>query len=385
MYPVPGKEALRPILTRATRGFADGVVSVMLASWLAGLGFSTVQIGTIVTATLLGSAALTLSVGILGHRFGRRAVLLGASVLMVATGLGFWGVTSYWPLLAIAFLGTVNPSSGDVTLFLPTEQAVLADSTTPKNRTFYFAIYNLAGNVTGALGALAAGIPGRMVFLLYAALGVLVGLQYLGLPKAGEIAISAAPLQKSRNVVMRLSLLFCLDSFGGGFFVQSLLALWLYRRFHLSVEQAGAFFFAVGILNAASQFFSSKVAARIGHVRTMVYTHLPASLLMILAGCMPTLPLAVALLLIRSLISQMDVPARQAYVMAVVPPEERAAASSVTNVPRALASAISPVIAGALLDASSFGWPLIIGGLMKAAYDLFLFRSFSQLKPLDEA
>jgi MFS family permease len=382
--PVLGKGALRPILTRATRGFADGVVSVMLASWLGSLGFSTVQIGAIVTATLLGSAALTLSVGILGHRFGRRAVLLGAAALMVATGIGFWGVTSFWPLLVIAFVGTINPSSGDVTLFLPTEQAVLADSTTSKDRTFSFAVYNLAGNLTGALGALAAGLPGRMVFLLYAALGLLVALQYLRLPRAGEVSTAAAPLQKSRAVVLRLSLLFCLDSFGGGFVVQSLLALWLYRRFHLSVEQAGAFFFAVGILNAASQFFSSKVAARIGHVRTMVYTHLPASLLLLLAGCMPAAPLAIALLLIRSLISQMDVPARQAYVMAVVPREERAAASSVTNVPRALAAAISPVIAGALLESTSFGWPLILGGLLKASYDLLLFNSFSRLKPLDE-
>jgi MFS family permease len=194
----------------------------------------------------------------------------------------------------------------------------------------------------------------------------------------------AAPLRKSRGVVLQLSALFSIDAFGGGFVVQSLLALWLFRRFALPVSTAGAIFFATGIFGAASQLVSSRIAARIGHVRTMVYTHLPSSLFLILAGMMPNATLAVLFLLLRALLSSMDVPARQAYVMAMVPREERAAASSVTNVPRSLASAIAPLLAGALLDRSNFGWPLLCGGALKASYDLLLFAQFSHRAPAEE-
>jgi predicted MFS family arabinose efflux permease len=198
-------------------------------------------------------------------------------------------------------------------------------------------------------------------------------------------ATGAGGLLRSRAVVLRLSALFCIDAFGGGFVVQSLLALWLFRRFSLPVETAGAFFFVSGLLGAGSQFVSSKLAGRIGHVRTMVYTHLPSNALLVLAGVMPTAGGAVAVLLLRSMLSQMDVPARQAYVMALVPREERAAASSVTNVPRALAAAVAPVLAGWLLERSSFGWPLILAGTLKAIYDLALFASFARLRPAEEA
>jgi MFS family permease len=373
------------LTTRAVRGFADGVVSVFLASWLGSLGYTPFRIGAIVTATLLGSAALTLAVGLLGYRLRRRAVLLGATGLMFATGLGFASVTSFWPLLVIAFVGTINPSAGDVTLFLPTEQAVLAQSGEAKDRTLLFAWYNLAGAAAGAIGALAAGIPPRIGFLLYAGIALIAAIGYGQLSPAAEVETgkSAVPLATSRKVVLQLAALFSVDSFGGGFIVQSLLALWLLQRFGLKVQTVGAFFFVSGLLGAGSQFVSSKIAARIGHVRTMVYTHLPSNLLLVLAGIAPTATLAVALLLLRSMLSQMDVPARQAYVMAIVPPEERAAASSVTNVPRALAAAISPVFAGALLERTSFGWPLILAGAIKGAYDLALFAGFSKLAPKD--
>ena len=380
------KDARRLLVTRAARGFADGVVSVLLASWLAGLGFTPFQIGAVVTATLLGSAALTLAVGLLGHRLRRRAVLLAAAGLMVATGLGFAGVTAFWPLLVIAFVGTINPSSGDVTVFLPTEQAVLADAIAPRDRTLIFAWYNLAGATTGAAGALLAGLPPRAAFLIYALLGLFAANQYRHLSPLAELQAgqTTAPLARSRRVVLQLSALFCIDSFGGGLVVQSLLALWLYQRFGLAAETAGAFFFASGLLSAGSQFLSSKLAARIGHVRTMVFTHLPSNVLLILAGVMPSAPLALLFLLLRSTLSQMDVPARQAYVMALVPREERAAASSVTNVPRALASALSPLITGALLERTSYGWPLICAGILKSVYDLALFASFARLAPEEE-
>jgi MFS family permease len=391
-----GPDALRLTATRAARGFADGVASVLLASYLSRLGFTPLQIGAIVTATLLGSAALTLAMGLLSNRFRRRAVLLGASALMVATGIGFYQATSFWPLLLIGFVGTLNPSAGDVTLFLPTEQAVLAETVSPSDRTAMFAWYNLAGSFAGALGALAAGLPDllpgnpaqteRAGFLLYAFFGVLSALAYRKLSPAVELAPQeqAAPLRKSRGVVLQLSALFSIDAFGGGFVVQSLLALWLFRRFAMPVSTAGAIFFATGIFGAASQLVSSRIAARIGHVRTMVYTHLPSSLFLILAGVMPNATLAVLFLLLRALLSSMDVPARQAYVMAMVPREERAAASSVTNVPRSLASAIAPLLAGALLDRSNFGWPLLCGGALKASYDLLLFAQFSHRAPAEE-
>ena len=393
-------DAPRLLTSRALRGFADGLTSVLLASVLLRLGFTPVQVGAIVTATLLGSAALTLASGLLAHQLRRRVVLVSASILMVATGLGFAGFTSFWPLVIVGFVGTVNPTGGDVTLFLPTEQAVLAEASSSADRTRLFATYNIIATFAVACGSLAAAAPAwlarhtgvdvaraeRAGFLVYAAIGLLVAFVYLRLSPAIEhdVSVPASPLRSSRPVVLRLAALFSLDAFGGGFVVQSLLALWLFRRFGLAIETTAAIFFAMGLLSAFSQFVSGKLAARIGHVRTMVFTHLPANVFLMLAGLMPTAPLAVACLLARMTLSQMDVPARQAYVMAIVPRAERAAASSLTNVPRSLASALSPALAGLLLERTSFGWPLLCGGFLKAAYDLLLFAQFSRLKPLDE-
>jgi len=394
--PSAAPDAARLIGTRAARGFADGLASVLLASYLSRLGFTPVQIGAIATATLFGSASLLLSVGLLGHRYARKTVLLASSALMCATGVAFYFATGFWTLLAVAFVGTLNPSSGDVTLFLPTEQAVLAESAAARDRTSLFAWYNLAGAFAGALGSLAAGLPDaiapgaaaqaeRAAFLVYGALGAASALAYRKLSPSLEPppSVRTAPLQKSRGVVLQLAALFSLDAFGGGFVVQSIVALWLFRRFGLSVSTAAAIFFAVNLLGAISQLVSARIAARIGHVRTMVYTHLPANAFLLLAGVMPTLPLAVFFLLLRAMLSQMDVPARQAYVMAMVPREERAAAASVTNVPRSLASAIGPLLAGALLQASPLGWPLICGGALKIAYDLTLYALFSRRLPAE--
>jgi MFS family permease len=391
-------DAARLIGTRAARGFADGLASVLLASYLSRLGFTPVQIGAIATATLFGSAALLLAVGLLGHRFPRRTVLLASAVLMCATGGAFYLASGFWALLVVAFVGTLNPSAGDVTLFLPTEQAVLAEAAAPADRTTLFAWYNLAGAFAGALGSLAAGLPDALApasaaqaehaaFLVYAGLGAASALAYRKLSPRLEpppAAPRAAPLQKSRRVVLQLAGLFSLDSFGGGFVVQSIVALWLFRRFALPVSTAGAIFFAVNLLSSFSQLASARIAARIGHVRTMVYTHLPSNVFLLLAGMMPTLPLATLFLLLRAVISQMDVPARQTYVMAMVPREERAAAASVTNVPRSLASAVGPLLAGVLLQNSLFGWPLIVGGAVKSLYDLILFATFSRKIPEKE-
>jgi len=394
-------DARRLLATRGLRGLADGLVSVLLAGYLARLGFTPLAIGAIVTGTLLGSAALTIAVGLLGHRLERRHVLLGAAALMLATGAGFAGLTAFWPLLAVAVLGTLNPSAGDVSVFLPTEQAVLAQAVRARDRTTMFAWYNLSGTLAGALGALASGMPEllarrygvditaaeRAGFVFYAGVALVTAAIYRGLSPAVEhrVASPGRPLARSRRLVLGLAALFSLDSFGGGFVVQSLLVLWLYHRFQLSVATMAAVFFVAGLVGAVSQFVSARVAARIGLVRTMVYTHLPANVFLALAGVMPNAPLAVLFLLLRASLSQMDVPARQSYVVAVVPPEERAAAASLTNVPRSLATAVSPLLAGIMLEHSSFGWPLVCGGVLKAIYDLLLLARFAAVEPLEEA
>jgi MFS family permease len=389
-------DARRLVAARALRGFADGLVSVLLASHLAALGFSGGQVGAIVTATLLGSAALTLAVGLRGARIPERTVLLAASVVMLATGAGFASATAFAPLLAVAFFGTLNPSGGDVSVFLPTEQALLAANVAPADRTALLARYNLGGIFCGALGALALGsswlvapegAPQPRPFLLYSAVAIAIAALYLGVRSGGTPRASGAGsgrLVEARSAVLRLTALFSLDAFGGGFVVDSLVALWLFQRFDLSLETTGAVFFASRLLSAGSQLASSWLAARIGLVRTMVFTHLPANAMLVAAAFMPTAPWAIALLVGRMALSQMDVPARQSYVIAVTPPAERAAAVSVTNVPRSLASALPPLAAGALLEMTDFGWPLVIGGTLKIAYDLLLLAQFQHVKPKDE-
>lgn len=389
-------DARRLVAARALRGFADGLVSVLLASHLAALGLSAAQVGAVVTATLLGSAALTLAVGLGGRRLPERNVLLAASLLMFATGLAFAGVWAFPLLLLVAFVGTLNPSGGDVSVFLPTEQALLAANVDAADRTALLARYNLAGTLLGALGALATGVPLLVAaegnpqprpFLLYGAVAIGIAALYLGL-RSGRSArtgdAGSGRLVEARSAVLRLTALFSLDSFGGGFVVDSLVALWLFRRFGLSLEAAGAVFFAARVLSAFSQLVSAWLAARIGLVRTMVYTHVPANLFLIAAAFMPTASTAIAMLLARMALSQMDVPARQSYVIAVTPPAERAAAVSLTNVPRSLASALPPIAAGALLEYSDFGWPLVIGGALKIAYDLLLLAQFRSVVPNED-
>jgi MFS family permease len=381
------------------RAFGDGFVSVLLPLHLSELGLSNVRIGIVVTATLVGSALVTLLVGVVAYRMRRRSLLLRAATLMAATGIGFALLDDFWPLLVVAFVGTLNPSAGDVSLFLPTEQALLAETIAARARTALFARFSLIGSLLAAFGALSAGIPELLaeqttvslrtgldaMFLLYAGLGMAVFGLYRGLSGAIEPAAPpGAPLGPSKRKVYRLAALFSIDAFGGGFVVQSLLALWLFERFDLSVATAGAIFFWTSLLAACSQLAAPALAARIGLVKTMVYTHIPANVFLMITPLMPSLPLAVATLLLRSAVSSMDVPARTSYVMAVVTPEERPAAASVTNVPRSLAAAASPSLSGWLFSLSTFGWPLVIGGALKAAYDLLLLWMFEKERPPEE-
>jgi MFS family permease len=386
---------------RGFRAFADGFVSLLLPIYLIGLGLTPFQVGVIATATLLGSGALTLLVGWRANRFDSRALLLAAALLMCATGLGFATVTSFWPLVVIAVVGTLNPSSGDVSVFLPLEHAVLAHVVADRERTATFARYSLVGALAGALGAIFAGVPELLaaalklevrtlypwMFILYAALGLTSGLIYRRLPPAAALHADApaAPLKASKRIVYTLAALFSLDAFGGGFIVQSLLALWLFQKFQLSTAVAGTIFFWTGVFSAFSYLVAARIAQRIGLVNTMVFTHLPSSVLLLLIPFASDLGWVVALLLLRSALSQMDVPTRSSYVMAVVSPAERAAAAGVTSVPRSLASAVSPLIAGYLLGVSTFGWPLIVAGAVKIAYDLMLLATFRAVRPPEEA
>ena len=394
-----GSDARRLLATRGLRGLADGVVSVLLPGYLLALGLGPFSVGALATATMLGSAALTIAVGLSGHRFRRRALFVLACTLMTLTGLGFASFRHFWPLLAVAVVGTLNPSSGDVSVFLPLEQAALADATLARSRAWVFALYNVVGTGTAALGALLAGAPealaratgmpflsaARGAFVLYALVGIGAGLLYRGLSagSSGSAAPTRTPLGSSRGTVLRLAALFSLDAFGGGFVVQALLVLWLRQRFGVSGAQSGALFFVVGVLGAISQLVSGRIAERVGYVRTMVFTHLPANAFLIAAGLATDVRVAVAMLLARAALSSMDVPARQAYVMAVVSPAERAAASSLTNVPRSLAAAVPPLFTGALLAASSLGWPLVIGGAAKVLYDLLLLAQFRHVRPAE--
>ena len=385
---------------RGVRAFGDGFVSVLLPVYLLGLGFDGFQIGAVATATLVGSSALTLLVGFIAHRFRARPLLSSAALLMVATGLGFVLVHGFWPLLIVAFVGTLNPSSGDVSVFLPLEQSVLPLTVSARERTALFARYSLVGSLGAAAGALFAGVPDLLasrgllslsqtlqgMFVLYGVLGVIAMLLYNRLSLTlGEPQPKRSPLVESRRIVYTLSALFALDSLGGGFVVQSLLALWLFQRFDLSVATAGTIFFWTGVLSAGSYLVAVRLAQRFGLVNAMVFTHLPSNILLLLVPFMPTLPLAIVLLLARSALSQMDVPTRNSYVMAIVPPEERAAAASVTSVPRSLAQGLSPLLSGYLLGLSSFGWPLVLAGTLKAIYDVLMLAMFAKVRPPEEA
>jgi MFS family permease len=381
---------------RALRGFADGYVAVLLPAYLLALGHGELEVGLLSTVTLFGSAFATLAVGRWGYRYPGRRLLLAAAVVMAATGLGFATFTQLWPLLLVAFVGPLNPSGGDVSVFLPLEHTALAAAAQGEARTTMFARYSFTGSIAGAVGALAAAVPDwlvqnasfgftdalRVMFLAYAAIGAAVWLLYLRLPVVhSRDAAPPVPLGPSRGIVVRLAALFCVDSFAGGLLINALLALWLFERFGLSLAAAGAFFFWTGLLGAFSQLAAPWVARHIGLVNTMVFTHIPASLCLIAAAFAPGLEWALGLLLVRSALSQMDVPARSAYVMSVVTPAERPAAASFTAVPRSLASAAGPVIAGALFAGGAVAAPLVACGVLKIAYDLALYAGFRRVAP----
>ncbi len=383
---------------RGLRGFGDGFAIIILPAYMTALGYDAIAVGLVATASLLGTALLTLIVGCMAPRHDLRALMLAGAGLMAATGIAFPNVEQFFLIALVAFVGTINPSAGDLGVLVPLEHAALARSATDDQRTHVFARYSLIGALSAAAGSLATSLPDflvsagstglsafRLMFYAYAALGVLSAALYRRVPHArAEDQARHAPLGPSRGTVYKLAALFSIDAFAGGFIAQSLLVLWLFERFDLSLSAAGLFFFWSSSLTAFSYPVAAWLAKRVGLVNTMVFTHIPSSLFLILAAFAPNLYVALGLLLLRAALSQMDVPTRTSYVMAVVTPAEQPAAASVTAVPRSLASAISPAISGALLMTAFSGLPLVVCGTLKIAYDLALLFSFRHVKPPEE-
>ena len=383
---------------RGVRGFGDGFAVIILPAYLSALGYSPFEIGLVATAALLGSSLLTLGVGFFAPRHDLRTLLIAGAGLMVATGLAFPSAQHIAFVLLIAFVGTINPSTGDSGVLVPLEHAMLAQGVADRDRTRAFARYSLIGALAGAAGALSAAVPDflvaggfdrltafRIMFYAYGALG-LVGAGSTGVSRMSRCARRkrarrsgprAAPCTSSPRC-------FRLDSFAGGFAVQSLMALWLFERFDLSLSAASLFFFWSSVLAAFSYPVAAWLSGRIGLINTMVFTHIPSSVFLILAAISPNLYLTLALLLARAALSQMDVPTRTSYVMAVVTPPERTAAASVTAVPRSLASSLSPALAGALLATPFSGLPLVACGVLKIVYDVALLTMFRHVKPPEE-
>jgi MFS family permease len=386
--------------TRVLRMFGYGFLAVVLVLYLAALGLDALTIGIVLTLTLIGDTLISLWLTTNADRMGRRRVLVAGSLLMVGAGVVF-AATSWVPLLIIAAtLGVISPTGNEVGPFLAVEQAALSQATPDARRTPTFAWYNLAGYVATAVGALAAGLISQALLgagfgAVDAYRGIVIGYAVVGLGMAAVFAQvgpgvepPVAPpvddgirrrlgLGRSKGIVARLSALFALDAFAGGFVPQSLMAYWFHLKFGVEPAVLGSIFFAANLLAAVSSLSASRIAGRIGLVNTMVFTHLPSNVLLILVPLMPSLELAIGVLLLRYTLSQMDVPTRQSYVMAVVEPGERSAAAGVTGIARTTGAAISPALSAPLVASAGFtALPFLLAGGLKIVYDLMLWRAF---------
>jgi MFS family permease len=390
--------------TRAIRLFAYGFLSIVFVLYLVRIGMSGPSVGLLLALTLLGDAGISLWITTRADRVGRKTMLLVGAGLMVLGGVAFLLTRRPELLMAAAIVGVISPSGNEVGPFLSIEQAALSQLIADGDRTRVFAWYNLAGSIATACGALAAGWltlaaqhrgmsdldAYRALLFGYAAAGVVLAVLFTRLSPAVEVAPAApgakAPpglllgLHRSRGIVARLSGLFALDAFAGGFVLQSVMAYWFHVKFGANPAVLGSLFFGANLLAAASALMASRIAARIGLINTMVFTHLPSNVMLVLVPLMPTLPWAMGLLLARFAISQMDVPTRQSYTMAVVAPDERAAAAGVTGIARSLGAGLAPVVGGAFLLTGS-GAPFFVAGGLKIIYDLLLYRSFRRAPP----
>jgi MFS family permease len=391
--------------TRTLRLFGYGFLSVVLALYLEKSGFSGFFMGLLFSLTLAGDAGISLLLTTTADRFGRKKTLIIGAGLMMAAGMVFIVTSNPLLLIVAAIIGVISPSGNEIGPFLPVEQAMLSQLVTKEQRTGVFAWYGLIGSFATAFGALAGGFLAkqlqtvgmsaldsyRVILLGYAIIGGILALVFTGLSAACEAvhsASSAVPesrfgLHKSRGVVVKLSMLFSLDAFAGGFVLQSFMAYWFHIRFGADEAMLGSIFFGANLLAGVSALLAVPLAKKIGLIRTMVFTHLPSNILLILVPLMPNFALAISMLLLRFSISQMDVPTRQAYTMSVVDPDERSAAAGVTGIARSVGGALSPVVAGAMLSLF-MGSPFIIAGGLKIVYDLILYRSFKASNVSDE-
>ncbi|MBK9798094.1 MAG: MFS transporter [Holophagaceae bacterium] len=401
MSPAPpptrlGPDGLLLFVTRGLRMFSYGFLSVVLVLYLAGLGFGEGRIGLLLTLTLVGDTLISLWITLRADRVGRKLMLVLGAALMLLAGVPFALSGDFTVLLLAATFGVISPSGNEVGPFLAIEQAALSQVVPDDRRTGVFAWYNLTGSFATALGALAGGWGAqalqsagqtpvasyRALVFAYAAMGLVLALLFSKLSRAVETPPSTAPagrlgLHGSKGVVLRLAALFSLDAFAGGFVIQSLVAYWFHVKFGVAPGTLGSIFFVANVLAGLSALYAVRLAGRIGLIRTMVYTHIPSNVLLILVPLMPNLPLAIGVLLLRFSISQMDVPTRQAYTMQVVAPDERSAAAGVTGIARTTGAALSPVLAGPLLAIPALaGLPFFIAGGLKILYDLLLYRSF---------
>ena len=398
-------------VTRIVRLFAYGFLSVILVLYLAELGLKETEIGLLLTLTLIGDTLISLWITTNADRIGRRRMLIIGAILMVFAGILFALTRNFIVLLVAATIGVISPSGYEVGPFLSIEQATLSQIVTDDRRTQVFAWYNLFGSFTTAIGSLCGGTlvqlleqtgvsplgSYRMVVIGYAAMGLVLTFLFSRLSSAVEAPRVSDPvsspsdrkrllgLHKSRRVVFKLSALFSLDAFAGGFVLQSILAYWFYVRFNVQPALLGSIFFGANVLAGLSALAAARVAKRIGLINTMVFTHIPSNILLILVPFMPNLPLTITILLIRFSISQMDVPTRQSYTMAVVSPDERSAAAGITGIARTTGASVAPVVTGPLLANSALlSFPFIIAGGLKIIYDLLLYRSFKTIKPPEE-
>ena len=393
---------------RTLRMFGYGFLAVVLVLYLAAAGLDPLGIGLVLSLTLVGDTIISLWLTTSADRLGRRRVLMAGAGLMVLAGLVFASTTVLPVLILAGAIGVVSPTGNEVGPFLAVEQAALTQTIPDRRRTATFAWYNLVGYVATASGALGAGLVSqlllnggaapldayRAIVIGYAAIGIAMAIGFSRLSPAIEAPPAAVAsdgirrrfgLHRSKGVVLRLSLLFSIDAFGGGFIPQSLMAYWFHLQYGVEPAVLGGIFFGANMLAAVSSLSAARFAARFGLLNTMVFTHLPSNVLLILVPLMPNLPLAIAVLLLRFSLSQMDVPTRQSYVMAVVDADERAAAAGVTGIARTTGAAISPSIASVLVASNGFAAvPFYLAGGLKILYDLAIYRAFSSVRPPEE-
>jgi MFS family permease len=402
--PLPRRDIALVFAARILRLFAYGFLSVALVLYLAAQGLADAQIGLVLTLTLLGDAGISFWLTTHADRVGRKRTLAIGALLMIGAGIVFALTNNLLILIIAAVLGVLSPSGNEIGPFLSVEQAGLTELLPNTRRTQVFAYYNLAGSFATALGALCGGLVAqalqnsgasaldsyRAVVLGYALLGVGLLAIIAFLSPAVEVSApslnsSRLGLGSSRNVVLGLSTLFALDAFAGGFIVQSFIAYWFHLKFGVDPAGLGALFFGANLFAGVSALAAARLAARFGLINTMVFTHIPSNILLLLVPLMPTFPLAAGLLLVRFSISQMDVPTRQSYTMAIVAPDERSAASGVTTIARSIGAAFAPVLAAPMLSVPLlFSAPFLIAGGLKIVYDLLLYRQFVHHKPPEE-